>query len=131
MVETLSVIILALVMTRLKLDKSDRKVGFEMFISSSVSIAVGTGMTLLLLRVMQTPLDTSLSSFFTKYSAAIAHGHNIVNVILVDFRALDTLGEISVVMTTGIVVLALIKLKPKNHKHDSQKIQQELQENSQ
>ena len=36
-----------------------------------------------------------------------------MNVILVDFRALDTLGEISVVMTTGVVILALINLRPK------------------
>ncbi|NRA86225.1 MAG: putative monovalent cation/H+ antiporter subunit A [Rhizobiales bacterium] len=113
MVETLSVVILALVMTRLKLDKSDRKYGLYAIISAIIATAVGTGMTLLLLRVMQTELDMSLSNYFTKYSAAIAHGHNIVNVILVDFRALDTLGEISVVMTTGIVVLALIRLKPK------------------
>lgn len=130
MVETLSVIILALVMTRLKLDKNDAKNGLEAVVATVVAIAVGSGFALLLLRVMQTELDMSLSDYFTKYSAAIAHGHNIVNVILVDFRALDTLGEISVVMTTGIVVLALIKLKPKDHKHDSQKSDQELQESA-
>jgi multicomponent Na+:H+ antiporter subunit A len=34
-----------------------------------------------------------------------------VNVILVDFRALDTLGEITVVLIAGLSVLALIRLK--------------------
>lgn len=121
MVETLTAIILALVMTRLKLDKNDRKSGLEAVVATVIAIAVGSGFAALLLKVMQTELDMSLSDYFTKYSAAIAHGHNIVNVILVDFRALDTLGEISVVMTTGIVILALVRLKPKDHRHKSQK----------
>ena len=38
-----------------------------------------------------------------------AHGANVVNVIIVDFRGVDTLGEISVVMITGLAVLALIR----------------------
>jgi len=43
----------------------------------------------------------------------IAHGRNIVNVILVDFRGLDTLGEIAVVLTAGIAVLALLRRQHK------------------
>jgi multicomponent Na+:H+ antiporter subunit A len=38
------------------------------------------------------------------------HGRNIVNVILVDFRALDTLGEITVLGIAAIGVYALLKL---------------------
>ena len=41
---------------------------------------------------------------------AIAHGRNIVNVIIVDFRGLDTLGEIAVVMIAGLAILALIRM---------------------
>ncbi len=121
MVETLSVIILALVMTRLKLDKSERRHGADAVITTVIAVACGAGLSLLLLRVLQTELDTNLSDFFTKYSLSLAQWQNIVNVILVDFRALDTLGEIAVVMATGVVVLALIKFKPKKHKHKSQK----------
>jgi multicomponent Na+:H+ antiporter subunit A len=40
-----------------------------------------------------------------------AHGHNIVNVILVDFRGLDTLGEISVVMGAGVAIMALLQAR--------------------
>ena len=36
------------------------------------------------------------------------HGRNIVNVILVDFRALDTLGEITVLAIAGAAVFALL-----------------------
>jgi multisubunit Na+/H+ antiporter MnhB subunit len=39
------------------------------------------------------------------------HGRNIVNVILVDFRALDTMGEITVLSLAGVGVFALLKLR--------------------
>ena len=77
----------------------------------SLAIICGAGITLLLLSVLQTPLDLHLTEFFAQTSVPIAHGHNIVNVILVDYRGLDTLGEIAVVMTTGIAILALIRIR--------------------
>jgi multicomponent Na+:H+ antiporter subunit A len=67
----------------------------------------------LLLRVLEGVFDGRLSAFFARYSVEIAHGRNIVNVILVDFRGLDTLGEITVVMTAGIAVLALLRRQHK------------------
>jgi multicomponent Na+:H+ antiporter subunit A len=45
-----------------------------------------------------------------------AHGRNIVNVILVDFRALDTLGEITVVLTGAIGIFAMLSDKFKKKK---------------
>ena len=59
--------------------------------------------------VLTGTLDPTLSDFFTATSVPLAHGHNIVNVILVDYRGFDTLGEISVLMATGIAILALIR----------------------
>ncbi|MEM7348344.1 MAG: hydrogen gas-evolving membrane-bound hydrogenase subunit E, partial [Chloroflexota bacterium] len=41
--------------------------------------------------------------------ATLAKGRNIVNVILVDFRALDTLGEITVLAVAAIGIYALLK----------------------
>jgi multicomponent Na+:H+ antiporter subunit A len=37
----------------------------------------------------------------------------VVNVILVDFRALDTLGEITVLATAALGVWALVRLRPR------------------
>ena len=48
-----------------------------------------------------------LKDFFMEKSLLEGHGQNVVNVILVDFRALDTLGEISVLALSGIGVFAL------------------------
>lgn len=111
MVETLSVVILALVLTRLQLMKQDRRSNLSLLFDSVVAISVGVGMGALLMNITQAPLDMRLSEFFSTYSAAIAHGRNIVNVILVDFRAIDTLGEITVVLITGVSALALIRVK--------------------
>ena len=51
----------------------------------------------------------AVSRFFAEKSFIEAHGRNIVNVILVDFRALDTLGEITVLAIAGLGVYALLK----------------------
>lgn len=111
MVETLSVVILALVMTRLHLEQRDFRVLEELLRDGTLALLCGVGVTGLLWAVLDHPLDTRLTDFFAATSVAIAHGHNIVNVILVDYRGLDTLGEISVVMTAGIAILALIRIR--------------------
>ncbi|MCT8991661.1 putative monovalent cation/H+ antiporter subunit A [Chelativorans sp. SCAU2101] len=111
MVETLSVVILALVMTRLRLYPADHRPASQKLLDFSVSSLCGLGFFLILLRVVQTPFDPSLSTFFAENSRVIAHGRNIVNVIIVDFRGLDTLGEISVVMIAGLAILALVRVR--------------------
>jgi multicomponent Na+:H+ antiporter subunit A len=45
-------------------------------------------------------------------SLELANGRNVVNVILVDFRALDTLGEISVLGIAALGVWAMLRLRP-------------------
>ncbi|WP_150522993.1 putative monovalent cation/H+ antiporter subunit A [Roseibium sediminis] len=110
MVETLSVVILALVMTRLNLTPRDHRSGGAALVTGVIALAVGLGLALTLIAITQQPFDRSLSDFFTEYSRSIAHGRNIVNVILVDFRGIDTLGEIAVVTLAGLCVLALIRV---------------------
>ncbi|MEP4770949.1 MAG: putative monovalent cation/H+ antiporter subunit A [Roseibium sp.] len=118
MVETLSVVILALVMTRLDLLPQDHRSTGSAVFTGLIAISVGLGLSLTLLAITQQPFDTRLSDFFTEYSRAIAHGRNIVNVILVDFRGFDTLGEIAVVALAGLCVLALIRVKTKPEKSE-------------
>ena len=111
MVETLSVVILALVMTRLRLTPADRRPIGRTIFDMSIAILCGIGFVLMLLSVTQVPFDATLSEFFTRYSLSIAHGANIVNVILVDFRGTDTWGEIAVVLIAGLAILSLIRIK--------------------
>jgi multicomponent Na+:H+ antiporter subunit A len=61
--------------------------------------------------VTEAPFDTGLSDFFNQYSKTIAHGANVVNVIIVDFRGTDTLGEIAVVMIAALAILSLVRLR--------------------
>lgn len=111
MVETLSVVILALAMTRLKLSVADHRPLRDKLPAAALALGGGAGFGIFLLAVAQRPFDRTLSDFFERYSYAIAHGRNIVNVILVDFRGVDTMGEIGVVMVTGLAILALIRLR--------------------
>lgn len=109
MVETLSVVIIALVMTRLSLVERDKRPMMQTIGDATVAIAVGAGFGLLLMSVTQGVFDSHMSEFFVANSRVIAHGRNIVNVIIVDFRGLDTMGEIAVVMITGLAVLTLTR----------------------
>ncbi len=116
MVETLSVVILALVMTRLRLGEVDHRGLLSTLGDGVIALACGTGFMLLLLKTMEVPFDRTLTDFFSQFSKTMAHGANVVNVIIVDFRGTDTLGEIAVVVITGLAILALIRLRPARFK---------------
>lgn len=73
--------------------------------------AAGALMTVLVLATTAAVHEPSVSAYFLERSVPDAHGRNVVNVILVDFRALDTLGEISVLAVAGIGVYALLRLR--------------------
>ncbi|SEP77856.1 multisubunit sodium/proton antiporter, MrpA subunit [Devosia sp. YR412] len=108
-VEVLSVVILALVMTRLRLDERDPREWEDLARDGTLALVCGAGISLLLMVVLAGDLDTRLSDFFAATSVPIAHGANVVNVILVDYRGFDTLGEIAVVMGAGMAVMALLR----------------------
>ena len=57
------------------------------------------------------PHPTPLRDYFGATSLALANGRNVVNVILVDFRGFDTLGEITVLAVAALGVVALLRLR--------------------
>jgi len=73
-----------------------------------ISILVGTTFTLVALSVHNNRLFTSISTFFED-AKQLTGGENIVNTILADFRAFDTMLEVIVLFIAGIGVLTLIK----------------------
>ena len=79
----------------------------------SIAVAVGAVVGLILMAVLAAPLDRSITSFFEAASVPEAFGRNIVNVILVDFRALDTFGEVAVVAVAALAAYALIRGTPR------------------
>lgn len=77
-----------------------------------VALIGGAMMTVLVLLAVEIQVDEPVSDYFIRNSAPKAYGHNIVNVILVDFRVLDTLGEILVLAVAAIGVHTLLRLRP-------------------
>lgn len=84
--------------------RSTRRRGLDAVLSA----LVGAGVTFVLLLVLEIPFDATLSERVADQSVPEAHGHNLVNVILVDFRAFDTLGEISVLVAAGLGAAAVL-----------------------
>lgn len=108
-IETLTVILFVLVIYRLpKFIQRTRRI--PNFSDLIISLASGGLMTLLMLLVSSHASESTVSDFYSRNSLSNAYGRNIVNVILVDFRGLDTLGEITVLAIAAIGVLALIQL---------------------
>ncbi|MDM8349246.1 monovalent cation/H+ antiporter subunit A [Pseudomonas sp. sp1636] len=72
-------------------------------------LAAGFGVmvAILVFAVLTRPYD-SISSFFLENSLSGGGGSNVVNVILVDFRGFDTLGEISVLAIAGVGIYAML-----------------------
>jgi len=67
----------------------------------------GVLITLVVVQVLTTPAD-GLAPWFLQHSLHDAGGANVVNVIIVDFRSLDTLGEITVLGVAALVIAALL-----------------------
>jgi multicomponent Na+:H+ antiporter subunit A len=58
-----------------------------------------------------------VSEYLAQNSYTEAQGHNIVNVILVDFRGIDTMGEITVLTIAALGVYVLMRM-PRNRAHE-------------
>jgi multicomponent Na+:H+ antiporter subunit A len=82
-----------------------------------VACTLGVMMTVLVLLATNVQTHQKISGWFAEQSVPLGHGRNIVNVILVDFRATDTLGEIVVLAISAIGVFALLKLHPGRRRH--------------
>ncbi len=77
----------------------------------AIGTAVGALFTLLVLVATSVQWHPTISTYFSQNSYLMGQGRNIVNVILVDFRGFDTLGEITVLAVAGIGVYSLIRLR--------------------
>jgi multicomponent Na+:H+ antiporter subunit A len=71
--------------------------------------SLGLLMTMLVLVATTNQFSDPISSFYRAASYVEAHGRNVVNVILVDFRGLDTLGEITVLSVAALGVVSLLR----------------------
>jgi multicomponent Na+:H+ antiporter subunit A len=108
-IDTLTVILFVLVLYRLPryLKLSDYRNRIK---DGAISLAFGAIITVLILEVLASPVDKTISKYYAENAYVLAKGKNVVNVILVDFRGTDTFMEISVLAIAAIGVFALLKL---------------------
>ncbi|MCK8783029.1 monovalent cation/H+ antiporter subunit A [Roseomonas sp. NAR14] len=74
-----------------------------------LAVATGAGLAALAYAVMTRPLPDSISRHFLARAYTEGGGTNVVNVILVDFRGFDTMGEITVLAVVALAVFALLR----------------------
>lgn len=111
-IDTLTVILFVLVLYKLPryLELSDHKTRIK---DGVLAIAFGSIITILILEVLAQPVHMEISEYYAQNAYLLAHGKNVVNVILVDFRGSDTFMEISVLAIAAIGVFGLLKLRLK------------------
>lgn len=109
MVETLVVILFVSVLYRLP-PLQDLSTSRDRVRDAAVALVAGGIMGTLALLVSDITLPTKVSDFYLQNSYLLGHGRNIVNVILVDFRGLDTMGEVTVLTAAALGVLSLLRL---------------------
>jgi multicomponent Na+:H+ antiporter subunit A len=112
LIETLTVILFVLVLYHLPRFAilSSRRTRIRDTLIAGTAGALMSALTLAAFAVRN---EVPLSDFFGATSYPDAHGRNVVNVILVDFRALDTLGEITVLALAALGIYALLRLRPR------------------
>ena len=118
-IETLTVILV--VLTLLHLPRAGFQTMKRRAVIRDVGLSLGLGglLSTLLLGVLARPLPSQVSEWYLRHSAPDAHGNNVVNVILVDFRGFDTWGEITVLTIAGLGVYALFR---RQARHRSQTV---------
>jgi multicomponent Na+:H+ antiporter subunit A len=109
-VETLILVMFVLVLQKLpkftRLSKMSSKIR-----DAIIALLFGGVMTVLALKAIHVDLNHPISDYFVDKSYLKAYGKNVVNVILVDFRALDTLGEVTVLVIAALGVFTLLTTK--------------------
>ena len=106
-VEVVTIVLLMLALfflpARTPRESSALRRGRDMLIAGGCGLLVGA----LAFGMLTRPYD-SISDFFLANSVTGGGGHNVVNVILVDFRGFDTMGEVTVLAIAAIAIYALI-----------------------
>lgn len=112
-VETVTVALFLLAFYHLPKLKEEKESKSNNIINLIISISFGIFITLVGLSSHSSKWFESISSYFVETSYSLGGGNNIVNVILVDMRGLDTMFEISVLGIAALGILALINYKKK------------------
>ncbi|MEP7453900.1 monovalent cation/H+ antiporter subunit A [Phyllobacterium sp. SB3] len=90
-------------------DSGKTRFNFFRFTDLVLALFVGAGMTMVAYGVMMRASPETIADYFLERAYSEGGGKNVVNVILVDFRAFDTFGEITVLGVVALTVFALLR----------------------
>jgi multicomponent Na+:H+ antiporter subunit A len=107
-VEILAIVLLVAILARLPFHALDARRRPERRRDGLLAGAVGVVGAAVLLAVLSVPFDPVIPEWMGQASWPEAKGRNVVNVVIVDFRALDTLGEIAVLLIAGLAAAVLL-----------------------
>ena len=108
LVEVASVVLLMLALKWLPAESPVRRQGqWRAWRDVLVALAVGLGVAALVWMVLTRP-GQSISDYFYATTLPLGGGTNAVNVIIVDYRGFDTLGEITVLVIAALTMHALL-----------------------
>jgi multicomponent Na+:H+ antiporter subunit A len=110
LVETVSLVVFVLVLRRLPAYFTDRPLRRTRFWRMGLAAAVGLAVAGFVLVAGSARTATPISAAFPEAAYEFGYGRNVVNVTLVDIRAWDTFGEISVLVAAATGVASLIFL---------------------
>ncbi|MUM16985.1 Na+/H+ antiporter subunit A [Mycobacterium sp. CBMA271] len=108
LVETLTLVIFVLVLRALPAESDVRQANRFRLPRAVLAIAVGCTVTTLGVYAMAARRDRPIADLLPEAAYLRGHGANTVNVLLVDIRAWDTLGEISVLLVAATGVASLM-----------------------
>ncbi|MDI5890695.1 monovalent cation/H+ antiporter subunit A [Halomonas rhizosphaerae] len=108
MVEVMAVVIMMLALSFLPQTSPRASSGFRMGRDLAIAVLMGVGVAAFSFAILTRPHQT-ISDFFLANSVPGGGGTNVVNVILVDFRGFDTLGEITVLGIAALAVFAFTR----------------------
>ncbi len=107
-VEAVSIVVYVLVLRKLPPFFSDRPVARSRWWHLVLACALGAGVVVAGLAASSARVAAPVSELMPSEALGFGHGQNIVNVILVDIRAWDTVGELSVMLVTATGVASLV-----------------------
>ena len=108
LVEVVTLILLMLAMYFLPNDGRQESTSLRTLGDFGLATGFGVLVAILAFAVMTRPFE-SISGFFLDNSVSGGGGKNVVNVILVDFRGFDTLGEITVLAIAAAGIFAMLQ----------------------
>lgn len=109
--ETVTLVVMVLVLRRLPPYFSDRPLAADRWVRLAVGVLTGVVMMVFAVVAPAARIHIPVAADFPEEAVSFGGGHDIVNVTLVDIRAWDTVGEISVLLVAATGVASLVFLR--------------------